>query len=907
MNRIVAFLLTATVFIVTACESTPKRYEPEPEPEPREQPEPQPEPEPAPVIPQLVKATPPDRPWKAIERESIDPQDYPRPTFSDLMDGPVAKWRDALSPAFVPGKPHAMQNVQTSGSWFDGKATLKVESITLSNGGWSAQGYGQATWNSNGALFAKAYFREGKLHGPAIFYDEQGNIESIRCYNMGAAHGPWATFSNGTVKSRGEYRDGYAGGIWLSWDDNGVLNRRSSYKSVGAKSQREWERTYNDKGQLDKYTGFKDGQPFGDRISWVEPKLDDDGKVTNADSVGRLEVVYYDENGDSHGWQTIYSPSGKYRVYDTWYEHGKQTGPFIKYDKDGNKLLQGHKKDGVDTGRWKEWASGGYTYEYGYGPDGPDAGRQGEYVTRDPDGNVTSKGQYKDGKRVGKWSYVSAFGDRTEYNYSEDGLYDGDYLVTDKDGKVRTSGRYKDGKAVGHWTMTTLGLYEVIDWKSAADLDVVVEGDFVDGKRDGEWKVTFEGALIAAGAYKNGLRDGTWQYYHVGGGLGANADYKGGLLDGQWEEFNDQGAVTFRSQYKNGKRAGEYTAYYPDGTIQTHGNFAVVLGVSLHVGDWDTFNEAGELIERSAYDGNGDYKGKLTREAPLEEVPEGVVIDPEKPNGIWLTYPVGSDVYTQRMRVINGEGAGLFEQYYSDGTLGVKGQVTGGAREGAWSYYYADGKLKETANFSANALNGEYNRYRTDGTLAESGSYTAGKKSGSWKIFANDGEQAVSEINYNADGVYDGPWRTWNDQGQMLSETNYAAGKKHGVAKTWSEEGKQMSECSYADGNLDGPYKTWFEDGTVRTEAAFKAGKRTGTYKSWNKSGQVVEERNYDDQGRPHGTHKTWFDNGKQSSQAEYKEGKPTGTWTEWNEDGTIKSETNHNEQPGDEEPGSEK
>ena len=901
MNRAIAFLLTAATLIVAACESTPKRNEPVPEPAPREQPQPQPEPEPEPVIPQLVKSTAPERPWKAIERESIKPEDYPRPTFSELMDGPVALWRDTLYPAFVPGKPHAMQNVKTSGSWSNGKATLKVESLTTSNGGWSAHGYGHATWNSNGALFAKAYFREGKLHGPAIFYDEDGNLDYIRCYNMGAAQGPYAKFENGNVTTRGGYLSGYADKAWLYWNDDGALTRRTFYKWVGAKSVRDWERTYNDKGQLIKYTEFKNGMPFGDRISWVEPKLDDDGKVTNAGSIGRLEIVYYDEDGKSHGWQTIYSPIGKYRIYDTWYEHGEQTGPFIKYDKDGNKLLEGQKKDAVDVGRWKEWASGGYTYEYGYGPEGPDGGRQGEYVGRDPDGNITAKGQYKNGKAVGKWMYISAYGDRTECNYNDDGRYDGRYLVTAEDGTVLTSGQYEDGKAAGNWAITTPGLYELFDWKPAAELDVIAEGNFVDGKRDGQWKVNYEGALIATGAYKDGKRDGVWQYNNVGGGLGAKTEYANGERNGAWEEFNDQGVLAFRSHYKNGKREGEHLVFYPDGTVKTRGQFGLVSGISLYVGEWDTFNEAGELTERSAYDNNGRYQGKRTREAPLDEVPEGVVIDPQKPNGIWLTYPLGSATYTQRMRVINGEAAGLYEQYYADGTLGVKGEVQGKSREGAWSYYYTDGKLKETANFSANALSGEYKRYREDGTVAENGNYTAGKKSGSWKIFAKDGKQAVSEINYNADGEYDGAWRTWSEQGQMLSETNYAAGKKHGVAKTWSEEGKQMSECSYADGSLDGAYKTWFEDGTLRVEATFKAGKRTGTYKTWNKSGQLVEERNYDDQGRPHGTHKTWFDNGQQKSQAEYKEGKPTGTSTVWNDDGTIKSETNHDGQPKDE------
>ncbi|MCA8918317.1 MAG: hypothetical protein KDB32_04510 [Planctomycetes bacterium] len=926
MNRLIIGMLASSVLALAACESTPKRYEPEPEPEPQYQPEPEPDPEPEAVPPQLDKSKPPERVWQAMERESIDQADYQRPTFGEFMDGPVAKWRNNLSPAFVPGKPHAMQNVKTSESWSNGKASLKVESTTLSNGGWKAHGYGTATYNSNGALYAKCYFREGQLHGPAIYYNEDGSLLSISCYNMGSLDGPYALFDEGNVKGAGQYSNGPATGVWNTWDASGWIIDRSEYTAQGSTSYRMWARGYNKDGQLTYFYKYENGNRAGDAVTWVEPRYDDDGKLTNESSVGRLEIKSYDSDNKSHGWQSLYSRTEGYRVFDTWYEHGAQTGPFIQYNRDGRKIREGQKTDGTDTGRWKEWSTSGYEYEYGYGPKGPEGGYHGLYVSRDPSGNVVSKGNYQNGKLVGEWLYVSPAGAKTITTYNKSGLLHGKYTIEDKDGNITTSGTYEEGKAVGTWKTLSNGGVMLSHWPPVLQKQIIGEGKFENGSRSGPWKWSIDGTLIAEGSYANGLMTGTWSYYELDGTLGAVGQYDKGSRHGTWETFGADGTRLSIYNYQNERLSGEYKRFYSDGTIKEHGVYKIVYSMSKRTGDVDFYSESGELIIRETYDSSGNYKGKVTRESALTDVPSDVEIDPLLPNGIWLGFPVGATTHTQRMRVINGKGAGLYEQFYSDGTLGAKGEVYDTSREGLWSYYYADGTLKETATFTANVLNGDYSKYREDGTLAQSGSYTSGNKTGSWKTFAVDGTLVVSETNYNADGKYEGALRTWNDAGQMLSEKFYKDGIQHGTSRTWHTNGSRHSDANYAEGRLDGSYESWFEDGTQSVKATFKEGQRVGSYTQWGADGKLLYELNYDDQGARDGAQKEWYPGGQLKSESSYAkgvntgdwsgwyedgtkkfeyhydaEGKKIGTWKEWNPDGSVKSEVKHDpEQPED-------
>lgn len=898
MNRLLLALFTSAFFALTACESTPDPvYEPEPEPERQPYVEPKPEPKPEPIPARLDKSKPPaDRPAQAFERKTIDPKDYARPTFAGLLDGKVADWRRQLEPPFVEGKPHAMQNVKTSGSWWNGIGNLKCESQTLSNGGWKAHGYGEATFNSNGKIFAKGYFREGQMHGHWIFYNEDESLESIQCYKMGKLDGPYAGFKNGQVSKFGYSRDGVGRDEWWYWDEEGNLTYRTFWTVRNGKTEKVWEHQYDAEGKLLYEWTYVDGKSNDDLIAWRKPDYDEEGNLTNTTTVNRLELRSY-KDGKSHGWHTMYDQKLGFREYDTWYEKGEQTGPFIRYNAKGEVIARGQKLKGVNSG---------------------------------------------------KWTGADSAGNKLEYRYDAEGRLHGDYIIRNSSGAVIEEYTYEHGESKGAGLVSRKA--SDISPHFAEDPDEVWlgKGDFDDNaKFEGEWvfKRT-DGTLAAMGTFGNGKRHGDWTFYHADGViLRVTCKYASNLLDGSYTKFYAGGTSEEAGSYKMGSRSGLWTRWYENGQIKSVGSYYTAgLGSSSNEhGEWKYYREDGTLQKKGTYSLSGmktglwhEYdesgvvsriesrnlfgtlEGSIEREVALEALPEGVTQDPEKMTGTWVWKDTAGTI-TRRAVMINGEGAGLYQQYYANGKLGMEGQLAGQSREGTWKAWTESGVLKEQADYVGNKKTGTYAAWRTDGTKQTEGNYTDDVKTGTWKTFHTDGETALTEYTYGTTGEYEGPYRAWTTTGQQTIEGNFSNGKRHGEWKEWYPDGTQKIETNYENGLVIGRHRTWHKNGQPELDVIYKGSRPVGEKKAWYDNGQMHYHEIFDENGTKQGTWLYWYSNGQQNMEHTYKDGvqlshkrwhengnpmhekfydtdgNPTGTWKEWDKEGNLKSETNHN------------
>ena len=64
------------------------------------------------------------------------------------------------------------------------------------------------------------------------------------------------------------------------------------------------------------------------------------------------------------------------------------------------------------------------------------------------------------------------------------------------------------------------------------------------------------------------------------------------------------------------------------------------------------------------------------------------------------------------------------------------------------------------------------------------------------------------------DGRADGPWLTWYDNGQLMSERHMKHGKEHGRQRSWWPNGQLMMDGVSYDGNRYKGFKYWAIDGT---------------------------------------------------------------------------------------------
>ena len=80
-----------------------------------------------------------------------------------------------------------------------------------------------------------------------------------------------------------------------------------------------------------------------------------------------------------------------------------------------------------------------------------------------------------------------------------------------------------------------------------------------------------------------------------------------------------------------------------------------------------------------------------------------------------------------------------------------------GRPEGTYVIYYPDGKIAEVRSYYHGIFHGEWRTYNEAGQLTGIASYKDGQKDGPWRV-------------WNAKGRKSGIWRTWDDDGKLLTE-----------------------------------------------------------------------------------------------------------------------------------------
>jgi antitoxin component YwqK of YwqJK toxin-antitoxin module len=236
-----------------------------------------------------------------------------------------------------------------------------------------------------------------------------------------------------------------------------------------------------------------------------------------------------------------------------------------------------------------------------------------------------------------------------------------------------------DGKKTGYW---------VVFGDSKPDKGhcltcKVEEGEYVDGRRQGEWKKYYADGttprLIAE--YKTGKPNGKYKKYYANGVLKEQGTYNERKQYGDLVIQNEQGIVTQKKSFnQNGKEDGLVQFFYDDGSIQMEmtKKDGVIQGTAT------TYWPNGDVKKRIAYDASG----KPGEPEHLERV----------------NPPKGQTVTTG-----------------SGGPSGKKGKIKDGKkynRDGYNKLYNKDDELWMDGEFKSDKLwNGKLYKYDSDGIL----------------------------------------------------------------------------------------------------------------------------------------------------------------------------------------------
>jgi antitoxin component YwqK of YwqJK toxin-antitoxin module len=166
-------------------------------------------------------------------------------------------------------------------------------------------------------------------------------------------------------------------------------------------------------------------------------------------------------------------------------------------------------------------------------------------------------------------------------------------------------------------------------------------------------------------------------------------------------------------------------------------------------------------------------------------------------------------------------------------------------------------------------------RYYNTGELMLAGSTEYGFCRG----YHKNGQLAVEGF-FKDHLPYDGIYRTWNEDGDLIVERTYKNGELfdengkpiNGIVATYDPVRKITDKTNYVDGILNGVSKTYDENGNLIAEMHFNDGKLHGPMIAYHANGKISGISNWE-HGTINGASKKYDEKGNLINEAFFKNG----------------------------------
>jgi uncharacterized protein len=350
-------------------------------------------------------------------------------------------------------------------------------------------------WLDDGTLYGERALRAGAPSGAARIYAPDGTPLVAAQWVGGKLDGPHTVGTKATLRLEETFARGLRRGsrqIWLfqtplvdeSYDRRGKLDgdytiwrSKKIMRAHGryAHGKRDGVWTWNDRdGNPERIGSYVDGKRDGEWTEWFDGKNVFTGNYTQGKPDG--EFVYHDHSENELGRFEIkggtgtmltFWPNKKVASRQHLYQ-GVADGLYQELTNRGKVVVEGHYRNDLRHGAWKEWTPDGVpTLEQTW-----KRGKLDGVVRKYVDGKLASEATYKDGKASGKY---------VEY----------------RSGKPAVTGQFADDRKTGVWTEYDAGGH------------VTLTATYRDGVLDGPWH-QLVGGVVLEGTVTQGRRTGTW-------------------------------------------------------------------------------------------------------------------------------------------------------------------------------------------------------------------------------------------------------------------------------------------------------------------------------------------------------------------------------------------------------------
>ncbi len=284
-----------------------------------------------------------------------------------------------------------------------------------------------------------------------------------------------------------------------------------------------------------------------------------------------------------------------------------------------------------------------------------------------------------------------------EGNYYNHGLW----TQWDEKGKLIGSGEYRYGKRHGRWLrwyadneapMLQGPIYK--DFQAP----FVSEATFEDGALNGTWKVfDSKNRKVCEWEFDHGERSGKSVWYFPSGQKRREAEYHQNQLEGEVVEYGADNKVTLREKYVDGRRLAPQADYYAPGQKRAEGwvmyakeitksNYDFWTGVaSTQVTGTEGVNQRHGLWTWWHKNGQKQMEGRYEADLPVGKF-------------TWW-YPNGQKQLEGSYA--GGKQQGKFTWWHPNGQKQLEGSYVAGVLSGKWSRWGDDGRVVEVGDYSA--------------------------------------------------------------------------------------------------------------------------------------------------------------------------------------------------------------
>lgn len=259
-----------------------------------------------------------------------------------------------------------------------------------------------------------------------------------------------------------------------------------------------------------------------------------DGACETCHSNGIIERKVTFLNGQTHGYDTTYYPSGCPQVVRNHIE-GVENGTWVFYN---------------DTSGLEAWRISFFNGE-----------KHGQSIYFNQYVVGTAELEVKIGNSTEKLTYNLYESDTSKIEYYKQGLLDGTKTEYFPGSKVKKEVNYKEGVFNGPFIIYN------------EEGVILQELNYLNGQKDGEWKYFYEnGQLLKIENWKQNLKVGAFKTFYIQGHLQAVENYdQKGRPDGEFKEWFPDEKVRREAVYKKGELIEEHVFDKFGNEIKTFG------------------------------------------------------------------------------------------------------------------------------------------------------------------------------------------------------------------------------------------------------------------------------------------------------------------------------------------------